>query len=1345
VIPVTGGTPDLRRGRKRSPQAATQKLQVHTSPLGRNVMFTTSYLTLRRISAYVTTLLLLCVSFSKAAEAQATTPLVTASFPTALTPPSGLGTVFQTALDSVGDLLFVDYVNSGLYEYPVGGGAVITLVAPGGIGGGYSNPGLAIDSNNNLYIEANYNNCLLRFPYDTVTKTWDGLATVTPANNTTVICPNSGNGTSPFIFAQGDTPNTAPYYFQPWALAVGPNNNLVITAQNSNNFAFEEPVTTNGTTTTAGQANSLLISKMTARVQSVAEDIFGNVYFVEEVDKSGLPGVLMIPAGTTGLTSDAALTRVDPNLPAVTGVATDAAGNLYISDSTDGVFLVPNPSGTPQTASAVLLTPVSATAQVSVDTTRNILYVPSKPNGSQVIYSVKFNAAELGSTATGAPATTPGSVMFGFNGSVTPASFAIQEAGAANPDFLIASSGTCKSGTAYAAQSGCTVNVTLSPNAAGSVSGKLQMLGASGAVLGSINLHGTGLGAAVEVLPGTESAIGSGLKTPSQVAVDAGDNTYVADSGLGAVEMYPKASGAAATTVGTGLTAPTGVAVDGAGDVFIADSGNVLEVPVGASGLNAAGQVTLKSGLGTNVKLATNGMGSLYIADPDNHRVVKLSSVGGNFSLFSQIETDLGGFSTPSSVAVDQNGNLYVVDGANLYEVTPTGTQSTLLTTLSGVTGLVVDPSGSVYVTSAGQTVRIPNVGGTLTPGSETAIAADNTGPTSVALDSTGNLYLTNATAGNVDQVSANATYNFGTLSSTTASASQGFTLLNYGNSPLTFTGFAGTADFSETATTCTSPVAVNATCSVTVTFNPGPGDQGTLSGAVVVTGNAANAPVGVLGEGVGATLAASTTTASVTNPTVDGAPVVVKVAATSGTGATPTGQVALTITAAGLTTPVSISGALASGTVTLSPPQLAAGTYTYSLSYGGDRTYGTSTTTVQVAIGPGPVTLVQPTMAQVQLANPTYPYVLAAQSGSQEPYDGSIVQYEYTYPVQVVATDGTALIGQPVFDSTGKQVAVNYGTVTYQGAPSTSCAPVPVAADGTAPFSTDCFGINTSNTSIPDILTAYTITPVYSPAGTGSSAGSTNPNYAASTGSSISFTALRNPMVQISSNPSSLSISPGSTTKATLTLSSVLGYGIAGSGALLNNYSLPVQLACDGLPAYASCSFSYPTPDPSDPNSVDVGPATGTVLSYQGGTAAPCTTAQGCVGPGTVIMTINTNVPTGAVTTSQLKRAPSGVEFAVMCGVGLLGLAFGKKRSLRGRVFTLVCLLLCGGMMAGAIGCGTTQLGVASGTPTPAGTYAVTVTAKQVGSQTITASPGIVYGNQNQMSLPFTINVTVN
>lgn len=1305
-------------------------------------MFTKSYTSLRRLSAYALTLLLFCVSFGKGAAAQATTPLVTASFAQGLTPPTGLGTVFQTALDSYGDLLFVDYANGALYEYPVNGGAVITLVAVGGLPG-YANPGIAIDSNNNLYIEANYNNCLLMFPYDSTTKTWDGISTVTPANPTTNLCPNGGGGTSPYIFAQYGINGVPNGYYQPWAIAVDPNNNLIISAQNSGNFIFSLSVTGAGSSAKAGTAVGIL-EAISARTQSIAVDKYGNIYFVEETDqKAPLPGVLMIPAGSTGIASDVGLARVDPNLPAVTGVTTDASGNLYISDSEEGVFFVPNTSGTPNTAAAVLLTPVPADGQVSVDLVRDILYIPTNQSGSQTISEVTFNAAELGATAAGAPAASSSAVLFGFSGAVTPASFAIQEAGAATPDFVIATGGTCVAGTAYAVDSGCSENVTLSPTAAGDVSAKLLMLDASSNILGSITLQGIGMGSALQispqVAPATPTVIGAGLKTPSQVAVDANNNTYVADSGLGAVEMYPKGYGAvaAATTAGTGLTAPTGVAVDGAGDVFIADSGVVYEVPDGTSGLNAAGQIAIKGGLGTKLKLATDGTDDLYISDPDNHRIVKLGNVAGTFGPLSQTETDMGGFSAPSAVAADESGNLFVADGSNLFEVTPTGTQTTLLTTLSNATGLAVDPSGAVYIAMPGGTVRVPNEGGTLNPADQTIVAPGVTSPTSVAIDSIQDVYVTDAVAGNVNFVGSSALINFGTLTSATATQTANVTVVNDGNAPFNFTDFTSTPDFSATTTTCVAPEAVGAACTATITFNPGPGDQGSLSAELLVQTGAANSPVGVNVVGVGVTLANSTTTLSVMNPSVDGTPAVVIVAPSSGTGAAPTGQVTLTISGANLTAPVVVTGTLAGGTVTLAPPQIPAGTYMFSVSYGGDRVYGKSTASAQIVVAVGAVTLTQPTMAAVQLADPAYPYVLAAGTGAQEPYDGSVDSFEYTYPVQVVATDGVPLIGQPVYDSTGKLIGTNYGSVTYAGAPTPGCAPVPVAADGTAPFLTTCFSIDTSNNSIPDLLTSYTITPTYSPAGTGASAGYTNPNYASVTGVPISFTAVRNPVVQISSNPSMLTVTPGSTTTTTLTLTSVLGYGYAGYGGLLNNYSLPVQLTCDGLPAYATCSFSYPNPDPTDPQSVDVGPATGTMIS---GTA--CTVAQGCYGPGTVIMTITTNVPTDDV--ASLHSDSGAITLAGMLGLGLLGVAFGKKRSLRGRIPTLLCMLLCCGILAGISGCTTKQLGTTSGTVTPAGTFQVLVTAKQVGSQVITQNPYIVYGNGNQMSLPFTVGVTV-
>lgn len=1284
-------------------------------------MFAKSFPSLHRLCGYALTPLVLCGLFAdRTAQAQATTPAATASFANGLTHPTGWGTLLQTAIDTFGDWIVVDFANGAAYEFPAGGGAMITLAAPGSLGGvgGYQNPGIAIDGNNTLYVEANFNNCMLSFPYSG--GTWPGLATLSPTNQTTTVCPNNGSGTSPYIFAQygltiAGTTNKYPGYFQPVGLAADSHGNIIIGTENSGNFIFTLNAVPPGSKSTTG---NMIVAKMTKRAVSLTADPSGNIYFVE--DSGGLPGVYMVPTGSTDLASDAGLTRVDPLLPNVVGVSSDAAGNLYIADSKLGIFFVPNPTGTPNTAAAQLLSPVSGNGQPAVDTLHQILYVSTgqkQSNGEADVAVVRLKNAEFGSTATGAPAAAALPIYFGFNSAVTPASFVVQEAGASVPDFLASAGGTCAAGTAYAAQANCTQNVTLSPHAAGSVSAKLVALDANGNTLAAINLHGTGTGSSLQVLPALETNFASGFKTPDQIAVDAAGNTYVADSGLAQVLAYPKGSATATVgvAVGTGLVAPTGVAADGAGDVYIADSGKVYLVPEGATGPNSAAQALVKSGLGANLRLATDGVDHLFVADPANHRIVKLQSIGGTFGLGAQQEFDLGGFNAPSALATDQSNNLYVADGSNLIEVTPQGTQTTLLTTLNNPTGLAVDASGAVYVTETGGTIRIPSVGGALTPGSQTLIGTSVSAPASVALDANEDVYLLDPTGAQVHLVSSTASLNFGTLTSTSATASQTATITNAGNAALTVTGYAGTADYTSTADTCTAaPVAPGTTCTSTITLSPGPGDQGTLAGEVTVTGNEANTPVGADVTGVGATLAASATTITPGTATIDGAPITVAVApATASAGAaTPTGTVTLTVTGNGIT-PVVTTQTLAGGKASFSPTQLVPGTYTFAVAYGGDRNYGTSNASKPITVASGPVTIVQPAPSAVPQ------YALSAGQGAAEPYDGSQTTYYYNYPLSVTTTNGLPLVPIMV-QNAQKQTVPYYGTVTYALANGTlpcgtTGSTVPVGANGTAPLAVNCLPINNSNTTIPNLTTTYTLIPTFSGYA----------NYAPATGVPVTLTVIRNPSITLSATPAAFTVPSGGSATTTITLTSLLGYGVTGVNSTLNNYSLPVTMNCDGLPAHAACSFAYPKPDPTNANTVDVTPSA----------------------PGQVVMTITTNASVGSTTASN--RSDSGTAaFATLFGFGLLGLALGKRRTIRGRLLALVCVLTAGATMACVTACSTKVFNTQSSPSTPTGTYNVTVTAQQAGSKSVPGNnPGTtqtVYGNENQMSIAYTVSVTI-
>jgi sugar lactone lactonase YvrE len=1409
-----------------------------------------------------------------------------------------LGTIASLATDSFGDVLAVDAKNGALYEFPAGGGEAIILVAAGGLTGtpvsvssseSIVTPGIAIDPANNLYIEGG--SCILMYPYDSTTNTWDALSVLNSGTVSAAVC-----GGAHTFYNFGTTT-------QPWAIAINTSSqSLVVGASPSGATAGSSivsiPVTGGWAAPVAGTPTTI-VSGMAAPPISVTQDASGNTDFVE-VGAGALAGAHEIPAGQTGLTSDSGLTRIDPSLPAVTGVAADAKGNVYIGDNTLGVFLLPQ--GFKSSSSAYLLTTVTAQGAVGF-LGNNGLVVPTtqtQSNGYGDVAEVSFNAAQFGAVGVGAAAAA-GEVTFAFNASTTPTKIEVLEAGKSTPDFTVNASAksTCLSAQLlppYAAQTGCPVSVSFAPLAAGNVSATLVMLGASNAVLASIPLDGSGTGAAVQAQPAAQSTIGASgsLKIPSQMAVDAAGNLYVADSGLGAVAMFPagSASGTAGMPVGTGLKAPTGVAVDGAGDVFIADSGSVYEVPESATGagLNAKGQITLKTGLGSQVQLAVDGLGDLYVSDISNGHVYEMENFSSSLAgVAGPLNVTLSGaaVSAPSAIAVDPLNDLFVADGGSVYEITPAGTQTQVLTGLSNIAGLAVDPSGSVLVAATGGAVRIPYVSGALVAANETTLASGVTNPTAVTLDSQGNIYVADGSALDVNFSSASAALNFGTLTAEPpnagSSTTQTATLLNFGNAPLSVTGYnsvlnyfqptntaAGytVADFTETADTCSgNTIAVDATCTATITFSPAPGDGGNLTEQVLVQGNVSNAPVGLDAAGVAPTLASVTVTAPASpTGTIENVPVSVTVAPKVSGGPTPTGTVTLTvaygnnvpITYPALPTKYQLTVPLQNGVATFNSAIATAqgmlfgglpiASYTFTARYNGDTayTYGNLTVSAPVSITNAVSTvLMEPVINASALNTPPTapqqlePYTLPCTSGapgncttdynwgqpSSNPpgylviaangctgcvgswgSDGSDAPWLYNYPLTMASASGGLLVGTAAYDGQSSPVGGNLGSVSYAGTNGSLCgteAGSPsiinvgqISGVDTAQFPVDCAPIIGVNGAVVPIFMGYfTFTPQYSGSYSDLIASDANPNYKSSTAAPVSIWGVAHPVVQISSSPASLVVAPGSSVSATLTLSSVLGYGFIdrdNGPTQIPNYAMPLALQCQGLPAYASCSFTYPAPNPADRQSiayavgtlaspyntvafqafggllcqnstaaapvycaVDVGPppgfVTGLGVNHPGvSPVPPCNAADGCLGPGQVVMTINTDVPLG--TASNSRSTEGGIVFASLFGLGFLGLAFRRKVTRFRNLLMIACALIWGGTLIGITACSTTTLGTPTATSgvTPTGSYWVTVTANQAGSMVI---PPLIYNNYtaslipangDQMSLPYTINVTI-
>jgi hypothetical protein len=737
-------------------------------------------------------------------------------------------------------------------------------------------------------------------------------------------------------------------------------------------------------------------------------------------------------------------------------------------------------------------------------------------------------------------------------------------------------------------------------------------------------------------------------------------------------------------------------------------------------------------------------------------------------------------------------------------------------------------------------------VSGALNLADKTAVASGVTSPASVVLDSLGNIYVADGSALNINETTASASIQFGTLTADPlgtppppgSSTTQTATLLNYGNAPLAVTGYGNTADFSETADTCSgNSIAINSTCTVTITFSAGIGDGGTLTGEVLVQGNVANTPVGVNGTGKAPPLAGTATAMTVSaNGTIEGVPVTVTVAPNPANSQPLTGTVTLTVipgsnvpaTDPPLPDPYTITAPVVNGAVQFNPPA-PIGTYTFTAEYNGDTTYiyGHSSATAPVTVSTAvPVVMTQLATSSITLLTYSLPctagtgstcttsYSYGQPSGNPSPgyliiggacvgcynalpYDGSFDQWQYSYPVTVApAAAGFPMVGLAVYSTPAPpakpvETGFNYGAVNFEdangsslcGNESGSSSIVNVAGNGTASFATNCAGVSNTNTTIPNLMTFHTMTPVYT--GTYNDLTDVNPNYTQVKGSTIGIWAVAHPAIQISSSPASLSVAPGSSVSATLTLSSVLGYGYVGrnsNGGPDNNWSLPVDLQCQGLPAYATCTFTYPTPNPADPNvlpnpvsgvsnigtlecasstaaapsycAIDIGPAPGAVYGYgyyhSNSSTAPCTAIDGCLGPGTVTVTIATNVSSSASAT--LNTGKSSLALAILFGLGFLGIAFRRRATRWTGLLMLVCLLLCGGAIASITACSTTTLGTTSGSVTPAGSYWVTISAKQTGTLWIYANPGkssattsVVQANGNDASLPFTVNVTVN
>ena len=593
---------------------------------------------------------------------------------------------------------------------------------------------------------------------------------------------------------------------------------------------------------------------------------------------------------------------------------------------------------------------------------------------------------ELGSVNVGSTGN-PTAVTLTFKTAGTLGNIAVLTQGSPNLDFADAGGDTCAVGTAYAANSTCTVNIAFSPKYSGARYGAVMLTDSGANQLAETYLGGTGIAPQTTFNPGSETTIGSGFSSPDGIAITGDGSIYLADYGTGTTSgaLYlEKFSNGFYTQsqLNCTLKTPVDVAVDGGGTVYVADSGApaVYKITI----INGScSQTSIGSGFGAPQGVAVDRSGNVYIADIGSSSVSpavykETLQPGGTY-----VQTTIGsGWIAPVGVAVDPDGNIDIADYAipGVFKETLSGGSYTQTPIGQGWTapgGIAVDGSGNVYVSDAGNSLYEGGLvpagvykevasGGSYT---QTPIGTGWTAPFELTVDAMGDVLVADQLRGFYkEDLTDPPQLSFANASEGTTSSDSPriVTVSNIGTATLNFSAVSYPADFPEagaSSSDCTPSTSLQTgqACTLTVEFLPTTSLGGytslPLNESVTITTNTLNTTAtqqAVLTSGTEVQPGGSVSLGVSANPSAAGSSVTftATVAGSNG-GPVPTGTVTFYNGTSPLSGPISLINAVA----TYATTSLAVGTYAISASYSGDGNYSgstSSTITESILAAPG-------------------------------------------------------------------------------------------------------------------------------------------------------------------------------------------------------------------------------------------------------------------------------------------------------------------------------------------------------------------------------------------------------
>jgi hypothetical protein len=707
--------------------------------------------------------------------------------------------------------------------------------------------------------------------------------------------------------------------------------------------------------------------------------------------------------------------------------------------------------------------------------------------------------------------------------------------------------------------------------------------------------------------------------------------------------------------------------------------------------------------IGSYTVTPTNGTLTITQAGTTTAMVASPTSLnaGQNITLTATITPATSGTPTGTVTFVSGGttiGTATLVNGVATYSTTSLGGGSFAIAAVYG---------GDTNFTGSTSTTTAVTVAG------PTATVAATVAQTTISVGATDALHLTLTPSGSVVPTGNVSFFDNGTLLGTASLSPSGSTYVaaltptfnTAGANVITMTYSGGSGYAAQTTTGIAINVNKN-TASVSLPANSSfaYGIGGTI-GITVSPQGTAIVPTGsitaTIGAGAPQTSALSNGAAAISVPTTQAIGTYTVSIAYSGDGtfntATAAGMLAITRAAATLTwaTPAAITYGTALSATQLDATASVPGSFVYTPSAGtvpgagtqmltatfsptDNVNYATATATVQLLVNPAPLA--------VRAANATRSYgspnpaftaavsgavngdIFTASASTTATQTSSAGTYAITPSVAgpalanytVTPTNGTLTITQASSSAalTASSTALNAGateTLTATVATATNGSPT-----GTVQFLSGSTVLGTA--PISNGVATFVTTALPAGVDTVSAVYTGDVNFSGSNSSGVTITVTA-PDFSVSVSPSSLTVKQGGAGTATITVSSVGGFNQA------------MSFACSGtLPPGAACVFAPTTITAVSGSSVS------TVLTFS--TTAPL---QG----------LNNPAP-------GPWRHESGIGFALLFP-GLLVLSSMRRR----RFIMLPVLLLCLSSLAALSGCGTHS---DTTTPTPVGTYGVTV-----------------------------------